>query len=129
MAEHARPPVGTIAWVDLTVPDAPLVRDFYKAVVGWTSEDVTMDDYADFNMISPVTGMPAAGICHTRGANADLPPYWLMYVIVANLDQSVDACRKVGGSVISGPRSMGEHGRFAVIHDPAGAPMGLFEPA
>ena len=96
MAEHAKPPVGTIAWVDLTVPDAPLVRDFYKAVVGWTSEDVTMDDYADFNMISPVTGMPAAGICHTRGANA--PATVLAHVCHRRQP------RPVGGRVSQGGR-------------------------
>ena len=129
MAEHPRPPVGTIAWVDLTIDNAPELRDFYKGVIGWKSEDVPMDGYADYNMISPATGMPAAGICHHRSVNGDLPPYWLMYVIVDNLDRSVDACRKGGGSVITGPKVMGEQGRFAVIHDPAGAPIALFEPA
>jgi predicted enzyme related to lactoylglutathione lyase len=31
---------GKIGWIDMTVEDAPGVRDFYKAVVGWGSEDV-----------------------------------------------------------------------------------------
>ena len=129
MAEHPKPPVGTIAWVDLTVPDARGIRDFYQAVVGWKSENVSMGDYSDFNMVSPATGMPASGICHTRGVNADLPPYWLIYIIVENLDRSVDACRAGGGTVITGPKTMGTQGRYAVIHDPAGAPVALFESA
>ncbi len=32
--------VGTVGWMDLTVPDAPALRDFYSAVVGWTSSEV-----------------------------------------------------------------------------------------
>jgi predicted enzyme related to lactoylglutathione lyase len=28
--------VGTIGWIDLTVPDAKSLRDFYSAVTGWT---------------------------------------------------------------------------------------------
>jgi len=30
--------VGRIGWLDLTVPDAPEVRDFYRQVVGWSVE-------------------------------------------------------------------------------------------
>ena len=33
-----KPGVGTIAWVDLTVSDAPKVKDSYEAVVGWKSQ-------------------------------------------------------------------------------------------
>lgn len=32
--------VGKIGWIDMTVDDAEGVRDFYKHVVGWGSEDV-----------------------------------------------------------------------------------------
>ena len=39
---------GKIGWIDMTVDDATSVRDFYKSVVGWGHEDVSMGDYADF---------------------------------------------------------------------------------
>ena len=35
MEEQPRPEPGTIAWADLTVADAPAVRDFYATVAGW----------------------------------------------------------------------------------------------
>ena len=71
---------GTIAWTDLTVPDAESLRDFYAKVVGWRFEPVPMGEYHDFNMIPPNGDGPAAGICHARGANADLPPVWMIYI-------------------------------------------------
>ena len=44
MSEPAkRPPIGTFGWFDLTVDDAPRVRDFYREVVGWSPEDVPID--------------------------------------------------------------------------------------
>jgi uncharacterized protein len=47
--------VGRIAWLDLTVPDASATRDFYRQVVGWSVQDVEMEDggerYADYNML------------------------------------------------------------------------------
>ncbi|MBL4848131.1 MAG: hypothetical protein JKY65_21655 [Planctomycetes bacterium] len=39
------PPIGTVGWVDLTVQDAPALRDFYEKVVGWTSSAHSMGDY------------------------------------------------------------------------------------
>ena len=86
MSDAARPAVGTIGWHDLTVEDAPAVRDFYTAVVGWKSEDVDMGGYADFQMLAPGSGEGVAGVCHARGPNADLPPQWLVYFVVADVD-------------------------------------------
>ena len=41
-AMSRKPPVGTVAWTDLTVPDAEGIRDFYARVVGWVPEPVAM---------------------------------------------------------------------------------------
>jgi predicted enzyme related to lactoylglutathione lyase len=129
MAGFAVPEVGRVAWVDLTVPDAVPVRDFYRHVVGWGSAEVVMGDYSDFNMLSPTSGEVAAGVCHARGVNAGLPPVWLVYVAVADLEASMDRCRELGGDVVAGPSGMGSYGRYCVIRDPAGAHLALFEPA
>jgi hypothetical protein len=123
-----RPPGnGSIAWVDLTVPDAGRVRDFYVSVVGWKSGEVDMGGFSDFTM-SPPGAEPVAGVCHARGVNADLPAQWLVYVTVADLDASLERCRRLGGAVLAGPRGMGSFGRFALIRDPAGAVAALVEP-
>jgi predicted enzyme related to lactoylglutathione lyase len=116
--------LGTVVWQDLTVANAERVRDFYAAVVGWRPEPVEMTGYADYNMVSPATGEPAAGICHARGSNAGLPPQWLLYVVVEDLDASLRAAVASGGSVVDGPRGMGEQ-LFAVVRDPAGAHLAL----
>lgn len=122
-----KPEAGTIGWRDLTVPDAGGVRAFYEQVVGWKHAPVSMGDYDDFSMLTPDTGTGVAGICHARGANADLPAQWLVYINVDNLDASLQACVDGGGQVLSGPRHMPGYGRYAVIQDPAGAACALFE--
>jgi predicted enzyme related to lactoylglutathione lyase len=65
---------GTIAWTDLTVPDAESLRKFYSRVVAWRSAPLSMGEYSDFNMIPLGGEEPVVGICHARGVNADLPP-------------------------------------------------------
>lgn len=48
MTDSKAPAVGSISWVDLTVADAPGIRDFYAAVTGWTASEVPMGEYSDF---------------------------------------------------------------------------------
>ncbi len=120
---------GTIAWTDLTVPDATTLRDFYAKVIGWHHHAVDMGGYDDFNMLAHRDGDPVAGICHARASNADLPPQWLNYIVVADLDESMRQCVGLGGSVIAGPKSMGDASRYCVIRDPADAVVALYATA
>jgi predicted enzyme related to lactoylglutathione lyase len=126
MSENT-PPVGTIVWRDLTVPDAAAIRDFYARVVGWRYESVSMGTYTDFTMFPPGGTDPAAGVCYARGPNADFPPQWLIYIVVEDVDQSAEDCVKLGGAVVAPPRGM-MGGRFCVIRDPAGAVCALYQP-
>jgi predicted enzyme related to lactoylglutathione lyase len=116
-----KPVAGSVAWRDLTVPDASKLREFYQAVVGWKAEPCD----GDFNMIIPSTGEVVAGICHARGSNANIPPQWLIYIIVPDVSAAANKCVECGGKVIDGPRKMGG-GDFAVIQDPAGAVCALY---
>lgn len=118
---------GTFGWHDLTVEDAPAVRDFYAEVVGWKSSGVSMGDYEDFAMLTPA-GDAVGGVCHARGPNADLPATWLIYVHIEDLDASLATVERLGGKLVAGPRSIGED-RMAVIEDPAGAVIALYEAA
>jgi predicted enzyme related to lactoylglutathione lyase len=113
--------------VDLTVADAEGTRDFYRAVVGWTSSDVAMGEYSDYCMHPAEGDPPVAGVCHARGVNAALPACWLIYLTVSNLDRSLAEVAARGGKVLAGPRSMGES-RYAVIRDPSGAVAALYQP-
>ncbi|MCC6803452.1 MAG: VOC family protein [Anaerolineae bacterium] len=114
--------MGKIIWTDLTVPNADEVRGFYAAVTGWKPEHVEMGDY---NMLA-TDGTPSAGVCRADGVNANLPPQWLIYITVADLDASIAECQRLGGSIIDGPRAAGNN-RMCVIRDPVGAVAALYE--
>lgn len=117
---------GQITWNDLTVSDAEPVRQFYESVVGWKFSQVSMGDYSDYSMVDS-SGNVVAGVCHAKGENANLPPAWLMYVTVEDLDACISKCNDSGGTVIDGPRTAGG-AKIAVIKDPAGAVLALYEP-
>ncbi len=124
LAEQKPSNIGGIEWMDLTVDDASGVQKFYTSVVGWSSSEVDMGNYSDFNIKLPGTQDTIAGVCHARGGNANLPSQWLIYVRVESVADSAVQCKQLGGKVLDGPRRMGGS-NFCVIQDPAGAVMAL----
>lgn len=127
-SHEATESTGRISWLDLTVSDASATRDFYRQVVGWSVQDVEMEDagdeYADYMMIG-ADGSPAAGVCHARGDNLDLPPVWMIYLPVGDLVESLRRVREGGGKVIK--ETQGADGELvcAVIQDPMGVWLAL----
>jgi hypothetical protein len=128
MSDMKKPVVGSVGWMDLTVPNAEAVRDFYQEVVGWKPTPLDMKGYQDFVMSTPEKEDAVAGVCHARGSNAGLPPVWLIYITVEDLDRSVEKVKQQGGKIRQEIRSLGGMGRMCVIEDPAGAVSALFEP-
>lgn len=118
---------GTLIGFDLTVPDADKVSQFYHEVVGWEIGVQKMGDYEDYFMKDPETGEIMAGVCHAKGVNKTLPPVWLLYIQVEDLDESLASCEKLGGQIIGEKRSCGTMGEFVLIQDPAGAYVMLWE--
>jgi len=50
---------------------------------------------------------------------------WLSYLAVDDLDQAVARATKAGAKVLIAPVRIGAYGRFALVTDPQGAPLGL----
>lgn len=117
--------IGTVVHLDLTVPDAQAIRDFYCDVLGWSATPLDMGEYEDYVVTGP-DGAPVGGICHARGGNADMPTVWISYVQVPDLDAAITAATSRGGEVRVGPKEDPSSWRYAVIADPAGALLGLF---
>lgn len=119
--------LGSIGWVDLTVKDAPKIRDFYQAVAGWETQGLSMGDYEDYVMKNE-GGEGIAGVCHQQGFNADQPTGWMIYITVGDLKSSMEKVEAEGGKIVKAhPKGPGP-GRFAVIEDPAGNRCALFQP-
>ncbi|MBL4940790.1 MAG: VOC family protein [Colwellia sp.] len=131
--------IGEMAWMDLSVPNAELVKGFYQQVLGWQSEAVNMscdgESYVDFSMSvkqSDTTAEQnenngfATGICHAKGANADMPAVWLPYFLVSDIDVAVGKVQMLKGRLVTNIKNMGDD-RYVVIEDPAGAKCALYQ--
>ena len=61
-----------------------------------------------------------------RVKNAKLPPQWLVYITVENVQKSAKRCADLGGKIIDGPRDLSGK-PFCVIQDPAAAYAALYQ--
>ncbi|MGA0058712.1 MAG: VOC family protein [Planctomycetota bacterium] len=125
MSEPTPPKPGQIGWHDLTVENADSLRAFYEQVFGWTSMPISMGDYDDFVLLAP-DGSPVGGVCHARGENTGIPKVWMSYVVVEDLAACVERATAGGATVVHGPRAAGG-GLIAIIQDPEGAHLGLYQ--
>lgn len=119
--------MSKIGWLDITVQDATSLRDFYSEVANFETQGIKMGDYEDY--VLKADGQGVAGVCHAKGTNADLPPLWIPYFIVPDLDKSLEALKKRGGELIGGVRGGDGQDRFAVFKDPAGAVAAIYQKA
>lgn len=119
---------GTINWRDLTTNHAEELRQFYQSVLGWTSEGISMKDgndvYNDYIM-KDSSGNPVAGICHHRGVNTGIPPQWIIYVSVENVEESLEKAILSGGKLLKEHTAKDGTLVYAMIEDPAGAVFAL----
>lgn len=116
---------GVFGWHDLTVDDAPKLRDFYAEVAGWSFDEHDMGGYSDYVM-KAADGEPVSGVCHRRGPNEKVPAQWILYVVVEDVEASAKKCVELGGEIVDGPRSAGD-GTMCIVKDPAGAVCGLYQ--
>lgn len=116
---------GKFVWSDLTIPNADKVRDFYSEVFNWTAEEVDMGGYSDYSMKNE-NGEVVGGICFKKGMNNDFPPFWINYISVSNIKETLDKAQKLGAEIIVPPNPESSY-KMAVIKDNAGAFIGIFE--
>jgi uncharacterized protein len=110
--------IGTIDWVDLTIPDADAACGFYASAFGWRFErsDSPMGVYH----VAKVGGHQAAGIM-AGAPGGEAPPAWTVFVRVASMEETVAAIGNSGGTVVVQPFPIPGDARVAVVSDPVGA--------
>lgn len=73
-------------------------------------------------------GKQNAGLMQLTSDEANkIPPHWLTYVYVDNIDDSVAKAQKLGAKVVFPPTPVEDFGRVAVLQDPTGTHIGLWQ--
>ncbi len=120
---------GTPSWVDLMTTDQDGAVAFYEAIFGWRTE-LSGPEMGNYGMA--MQGEHAVAGIGPIPEGPAFPPSWSVYISVDDVDAVVDAAVRAGGQVVAPVIDVageGQHpGRMAIIADPAGSVMGLWEP-
>lgn len=122
---------GTPCWVDLTTTDLAGARAFYAGLFGWEYVDEEMGemDIGVYSM-AMLGGSAAAAIYKSCPGQIrpDGAAKWNLYVSVDDVDDVVGRVAASGGNVLAGSKDVDRAGRVAVIADPTGCVITLWEP-
>jgi uncharacterized protein len=129
MGERTSHPPGTISWVDLATSDAPAAKRFYTELFGWTARDNEVPGGGTYTMLL-LGGRAAAGLYELSDEMRErgVPPHWMSYVTVGDADATAALAVDAGGQVQAGPFDVLQDGRMALLQDPQGAMISVWEP-
>jgi hypothetical protein len=116
---------GAFSWGELNARGVEAMVPFYERVFGWTTRVADGGDrpYYEFQVdgrsILGALEMPA-------GVPEFVPPHWLVYFDVEDVDASADRARQLGALDVLGPMDF-PGGRFALVTDPQGAMFAILK--
>lgn len=123
MGERTSYAPGTFSWSELVTSDAAAAKDFYTQLFGWSYADQPIGDGQVYSM-AELAGASIAALY----ASTDQPPHWNCYVTVASADETAARVARLGGKVIAEPFDVFTSGRMAVLADPTGAILSVWQP-
>jgi predicted enzyme related to lactoylglutathione lyase len=122
MGERTSYAPGTFSWAELVTSDADAAKAFYTSVFGWEYRDNPVGDDQVYSTALR-DGKDVAALF-----TAEQPPHWNCYVTVESADATAARAAELGATVAAEAFDVMDVGRMAVIVDPVGAALCLWEP-
>ncbi|BFV55982.1 VOC family protein [Kitasatospora sp. CMC57] len=112
---------GALGWIELATRDVPGALTFYPALFGWSVSPG--ESYSQWGL----DGRDFGGVLDMgEQFPADLPPYWMPYFAVADVDLSAERAVALGAEAVLPPTDVPDGPRLAVLRDPVGAVFGIY---
>jgi predicted enzyme related to lactoylglutathione lyase len=118
-------PNGAPCWVDLMTSDHARARDFYSRLFGWTASEPS-DEFGGYFMFEK-DGVPVAGGMPTM-PDAGADNIWSIYLSTDDAEKAVEVATANGAQVIAPTMEIADLGTMAVLVDPTGAAIGIWQP-
>lgn len=129
MPEVTSYPNGMPSWLDLGTTDLDGAEKFYAGLFGWKSDRQPAGEGMVYSMQS-LNGKSVAGIYDQPQDQRDagIPPNWLTYITVDDIEATAAKVEPAGGKVAAPPFDVMDAGRMSVISDPSGGVVALWQP-
>jgi len=127
MSKHTKYEHGSFSWADAGTTDATAAKKFYGGLFGWTFQDTPAGPGATYTMCF-LEGAPVCALYEMPPEMKGMPPHWMTYISVDDVEATTKKAATNGGKVMKEPFDVMEHGRMSVIQDPSGAIVSLWQP-
>ena len=119
---------GTFCWADLGTTDAAAAQEFYTGLFGWEAEPLPAGEGGVYVMFR-LGGRDVAALYEMGESERDqLSAHWSSYVSVEDVEGSADRARELEATILAEPFDVMDSGRMAVLRDPTGAHLHLWQP-
>jgi predicted enzyme related to lactoylglutathione lyase len=113
---------GKICYLEIPATDVEISANFYSKIFGWKIRLRGDGARAFDDSTGAVSGTWVLGRAPSRD------PGMLTYVMVDNIEKTLDEVSRAGGRVATPRTALGPGGQaFATFHDPAGNVLGLYQ--
>jgi uncharacterized protein len=112
---------GALVWNELASPGLDAASAFYAGLFGWT--------------VAPFEASPTPYLSIKNGETNNggmreldqpgMPPHWLVYFGVEDIDAALEKAGELGGTTMFGPQDI-QIAKIAVVKDPQGAVFALY---
>lgn len=119
---------GTPNWVDLMTPDIDAARVFLTGLFDWDAEDQFDAEGNRIYVMLRQEGRDVAGLGGQPPGMEGAPSAWNSYVSVEDADATVRAAEEAGGTVVMPAMDVLSSGRMAILADPTGAVISIWQP-
>ncbi|CCD07939.1 VOC family protein [Legionella pneumophila serogroup 1] len=117
---------GEFCWNELATSDVKKAKDFYGKVFGWQFREIESKEMT--YTIIQCNDKEMAGIWQIpKDQQSHIPPHWMAYIYVQDVSEALKKAKQHGAQEVKGITQAGEMGRFAIIVDPTGAHVALWE--
>jgi predicted enzyme related to lactoylglutathione lyase len=118
---------GTLCWADLSTPDPGRAARFYSDLFGWKIASAAHDPSGYLHIQNGAEFI--GGIPPAAHRNPQVPPHWLVYFAVADVDACATVAKQQGGRELLPAVTTENVGRIAILSDPQGAAFAIFKSA
>ncbi|MFQ4148272.1 VOC family protein [Arthrobacter sp. LAPM80] len=101
-------------------------QEFYAALFGWTYDVGDQETYGGYTTAFK-DGKSVAGLMQSQEDGQGYPDMWSTYLRVDNIEQTMAAAKNAGAMPFMEPMDVPEQGKMAMIGDPGGAAVGMWE--
>lgn len=109
---------GSMCWAEAASRDMENAA-FYEKVFGLSAHKME-GAHVYWTLHQPSDNAAVAGVMHMDASFGDVPPHWLAYFAVDNLDEANAIWKKHGGKILQGPIPS-PYGKIMIVQDAEGA--------